>query len=80
MVTENVKKVRKLLLKAIKEKSKEPLRECEKVVKNLTMDEYKKILIDTEVNKMLTVLDRNILTEIDEQHIPFGPPVENPYE
>ena len=77
---EKIERIRELLMWAIKEKSKAPLWDAKQIMKTMTKNEKTILFADEEIQEMTSILDRNILPNIDETYVPFGPPVENPYE
>lgn len=75
-----MEQIRTLLMQAIKGKTKSPLWDAKQIMKTMTDNEKKLLFADSEIQEMTAILDRNILPSIDETYVPFGPPVENPYE
>jgi len=77
---EKIERIRELLLRTIKEKSKSPLWEVKQIWKTMTDNELSVMHADEEIFEMTMIIDRNILPKIDSNHVSFGPPIDNPYE
>ena len=70
---DNIKMVRRYLKEAIDKKSRDPLNKIRSIMLSITPEQRYKILNDEECIRLINILDRKILPDIDPFYTSFGP-------